>query len=95
MKAKTFASYPYLDRQARFATLGPAMIVHPKRYINHSRRATLVARAGRPVDAQQRAAYERAVNRGIKQIEQIRRELGSTWQSIALQHNKGEGFVAR
>jgi hypothetical protein len=85
IKPKIFASYPYLARRAAFAALGPAYVCKPRRFVARKLRETLVAHAGRPTNAVQRAEYETAVTVGMRAIKQsIGSTYGVSWQQVAL-----------
>lgn len=86
MKAKTFASYPYLERQARFAALGPAKIVGPRRYIERALARTLFESVGKPQSVHDHGEFVRAMKAALSRLNRSRIALGATWQTVALGH---------
>lgn len=88
MRKKTYASAEYIARQARFAALGPAKIIHPLRYVERTLRNTLTEGVGVPSSTIQREEFERAVRYGLKQLSHLRVAIGATWNSIALTRHR-------
>lgn len=87
-QTKYFASLPYVERQARFAKLGPAKIIHPRRYIERTLVRTLIEGAGKPSDVHQQDEFNRVVRNGMKQLNRWRLQIGATWNALALTRDR-------